>query len=67
MKNENMIQSGLDILRREARETRAHGCEKDRKYNEIMQAAERQVNAYGGDWPAIREAFSREIAELLKM
>lgn len=59
------IQSGLDILRREARGTQARGCEKDRKYKQIMQAAERHVNACSGDWFAIRDKFSAEIADLL--
>lgn len=65
MNTNSNIQNGLDILRREARGTQACGCEKDRTYKRIMQAAERHVNTCGGDWFAIKDKFSEEIADLL--
>ena len=61
------IQAGLDILRREAHGTQAHGWEKEKKYNEIIHRAEDHVRACGGDWFAIKPDFSREIADLLEL
>ena len=66
-KNSN-IQNTLDILRREARGALRLGeKKKNEKYKYIMLEAERNVNILGGDWPAMREGFSREFADLMNL
>lgn len=62
MKNENMIQSGLDILRHDARNTDDRSWA---KYEEIKRRAEDHVRACGGNWYAIEAGFAREIQDLL--
>lgn len=62
------IQNALDILRREARGALRLGeKKKNEKYRNIMLEAERNVGILGGDWPAMREGFSREIADLMEL
>lgn len=60
------IESGLDILRREARGAR--GRDRSwRRHNEIMRRAQRHVEACGGSWPDYESRLKREFAELMKL
>ncbi len=62
MSIDELIQGGLDILRREARGTRDRNW---RRHNEIMRRAADHVRACGAEWFDIEPEFSREIADLL--
>ena len=64
MSTEERIQSGLNILRREARGCRGQGWP---TYHDIMRRAEDHVWACGGDWFEMKDRFAREITDLLKL
>ena len=66
MDNQDRIQGGLDVIRREAKGARG----KDRswkKHNRLMRAAQAHIEACGAPWEAYESEVSRELAELLKL
>lgn len=66
MDNQERIQGGLDVIRREAKGARG----KDRswkKHNRLMRAAQAHIESCGVPWEAYESEVSRELAELLKL
>lgn len=63
---DNQIQSGLDVLRREAR-----GIPNEERnwkhHQELMERAAEHVKACGGDWTQYASGFKRELADLMKI
>lgn len=59
-----MFESGLNILRREAKEISADDW---KSYEDLMRQAEQHVIACGGDWERYASSFKRELAELMKL
>lgn len=63
---ENRIESGLEFLRREARDCRRQ----DRNWpwhNELMRRAQRHVELCGGDWLRYESDLKREFADLMHL
>ena len=66
MDNQERIQGGIDVLRREAKGARG----KDRSWkthNHLMRAAKAHIEAFGADFGEYKGQFSVEFAELLKL
>ena len=66
MDNQERIQGGIDVLRREAKGARG----KDRSWkphNHLMLAAQAQHFAFGADFGEYKGQLSVEFAELLKL
>ena len=66
MDNQERIQGGLDVIRREAKGARG----KDRswkKHNRLMRAAQAHIEACGADFGEYKGQLSVEFAELLKL
>lgn len=66
MDNQERIQGGIDVLRREAKGARG----KDRSWkthNHLMRAAKAHIEAFGADFGVYKGQLSVEFAELLKL
>ena len=66
MDNQERIQGGIDVLRREAKGARG----KDRiwkTHNHLMRAAQAHIVACGADFGEYKGQLSVEFAELLKL
>lgn len=62
----NYLQGGLDIIRREAKGAR--GKRRNWKtHAKLMRMAAAHVEACGVPWEAYESAFSRELAELMRL
>lgn len=59
-----MFESGLNILRREAREIPADDW---KSYEDLMRRVEQHIIACGGDWERYASSIKREFAELMKL
>lgn len=65
MENTNaMIDNGLNLLRREAKNTRPADWP---EHNEFMRRAQKHIEECGGRWMLYESALSAEFAELLEL